>query len=172
MPRPIHAGAYQDFMKKHYSSPHDMHAAAKITTAGVPRHQFAWGEFQKRVVPHRGSWPEVAASGGPINVFDDYDHHVAQTRAALKTVKNTDALSPDEPHHVPPTRLDLLDEAFRKAFYSTPPIPFVTDVVDAHGSQHDVNVDWDVDAAGKPTLLKVKIHCPVSHSGGPSGRKP
>jgi len=169
MPRPIHSGVFQDFMRSIYSTAQGILTAAPIATQGIPRNQFTWGAFQQRVVPHRGLWPIVFTPGGTINTFDNYRYHADQLRASLTRVKNVDALSPDEPNHVPPTRLDLLDEAFRKAFYSNPPIPFVTDVVDASSSQHEVWIDWDLDTSGTPVQLRVKIACPVQPFGaGPT----
>ena len=167
MPRSIHAGAFQKFINSVYGTPQAMAVAAPMAIQGVPRNLFRWGEFEKRAVPHRGLWPEVALPTTTINTFDSFQHHCDHLRASLSASRNADALSPDEPNTIPATRLDLLDEAVRKAFYSAPPIPFEVDVLDAPGADHEVRIDWDLDPTGRPVLLKVKILCPALPAGRP-----
>jgi hypothetical protein len=159
----IHSGNFVTFTNSLYGTPEAMAVSAPIAIHRTPRSQFLWGAYQKRVVPHRGLWPVLtSSSGGTVNTFDTYKRVIDLQRASLVHLPNTHPLAPDEPHHVPPTKLDLLDEAVRKVFYSVPPIPFEVSVHVASGSAHDVELDWVVDAAGKPVLLKLRIYCPVA----------
>lgn len=161
MARAIHQGAFETFNNSLYGSAADMAVAAPMATHGTPRSQFHWGGYQKRVVPHRGLWPVVTSpSGNTISTWDTYKRSIDLQRASLAFVPNTDPVAPDEPNHVPSTKLDLLDEAVRKAFYSNPPIPFDVNVQNATGSTHDVGIAWDVDQNGAPTMLHLTIFCP------------
>lgn len=138
-----------------------MSTAAPMATDGTPRGQFIWGGYQKRVVPHKGLWPTLTSpNGSTVSTYDTYKRVIDLQRAGLAHIPNTQPLSPDEPAHIPATRLDLLDEAIRKAFYSNPPIPFEVDVQTASGPTHDIDLKWDVDAAGNPSKLYLAIYCP------------
>jgi hypothetical protein len=164
--RSIHAGSFVDFNNNIYGTPEDMATAAPMATHGIPRSQFLWGCYQKRVVPHRGLWPKVPSPGGTlVNTYDTYKRVIDLQRASLAHESNTLPLSPDEPHHIPTTKLDLLDEAIRKVFYAQPPIPFKVMVQDTPGKAHDLELHWSVDAAGHPTFLDLKILCPPPQPG-------
>lgn len=167
MPRSIHGGEFQAFINNVYGTPQHMAVAAPMATQGVPRNRFRWGEFEQRAVPHRGLWPVVPVGSTQVHTFDSFQHHCDNLRASLSASRNTAALSQDEPNVIPATRMDLLDEAVRKAFYSAPPIPFKVDVQDAPGQDHEVGIDWVYDTAGRPTLLKVQIFCPAQPAGKP-----
>lgn len=159
--RTIHQGSFETFNNSLYGTAAAMAVAAPLATQGTPRSQFVWGSYQKRVVPHQVLWPVVTShSGRQVSTWDTYKRSIDLQRASLAFIPNTDPLSPDEPNHVPPTRLDLLDEAVRKAFYSNPPIPFDVNVQNASGTTHELQVDWDVDADGNPTMLHLTIFCP------------
>ena len=158
----IHGGQFVPFINSVYGTAEDMAVAAQIATAGVPRSQLHFGSYEKTVVPHRGLWPQVTSpNGNVVSTYDTYKRGVDQARASLSAAPNTDPLSPDEPTNIPRTRLDLLDEALQKAFYTSPPIPIEFDCQDGQGQVHEVKVAWDVDASGKPIKLRWTIYCPV-----------
>jgi len=156
----IHSGNFVQFTNSIYGTPQGMAAAAPLAIQGIPRDKFVWGEYQQRVVPHRGLWPSVVTRRAPVNTFDTWKLHSDAARAGLAASPNSDALAPDEPNTVPATKLNLLDEAVRKAFYSNPPIPIEIEVDVASGPQHEIGIDWKTDAAGKPTLLHLTMYCP------------
>ena len=143
-----------------YSTPAAMAQSAKLATQGVKREDFQWGHYQQKVEPDRNNWPTATRAGKPINHHDEWLQHIANVRNSLAQQGNTDHLAPDETHHVPPTRMHLLDEAVRKAFYSDPPIPMTVAVDKAKGAHHHVEIAWDTDAQGNPTMLRFTVHCP------------
>jgi hypothetical protein len=139
-----------------------MAMAAPMATAGIPRHLFLFDTFLQRVVPHRGLWPiGSSATGTPLSSYDVHKHNVDLLRADLARAPNSDPVAPDEPANIPRWRLDLLDLAFQRAFYSDPPIPIETERQDATGTLFEIQIAWDVDAtSGRPTRLYLTIFCP------------
>jgi hypothetical protein len=117
-----HGPAFQAFKNSIFGTPEGMAVAAPIATAGVPRHLFLSDIFLQRVVPHRSLWPVgVSTRGAPVSSYDAHKHNVDLLRADLARAPNFDPVAPDEPANIPRWRLDLLDLAFQKAFYSDPP---------------------------------------------------
>ena len=154
---------YAEFQNNIYGDAKSMLVAAPIAIAGIPRQQFEKGSFEMRVVPHRGLWPILtSARGNPVNVFDLYPRAVQLQRQSLGAQANTLAVAPDEPHNIPKTKLELIDEVYRKLFYSQPPIPFTLDVQSTSSPDHDFKCDWDLDPAGKPIKLLLTVYCPAS----------
>lgn len=148
------------FTNDHYDTPAAMAKSAKAATHGVKREDFHWGHYQQRVQPDRDKWPNATRRGRPINHHDEWLQHITTVRNALAQQANTHPVAPDEQHHVPQTRMHLLDEAVRKAFYSDPPIPMTVSVDKAKGAHHHVEIDWDTDAQGNPVMLRFTVHCP------------
>jgi hypothetical protein len=159
-----HGPVFHDFKNRIFGTPEGMAVAAPMATAGVPRDLFLFDTFLKRVVPHRGLWPVgVSAAGAPLSSYDVHKHNVDMLRADLTREPNTDPVAPDEPGNIPRWRLDLLDLAVQKAFYSDPPIPIETDRQDATGTVFSIQIRWDVDTvSGRPTKLYLTIFCPVT----------
>ncbi len=156
-----HGGPYKSFVNSIYGTPAGMAMAAPLAIAGTPRSQFRWGGYHKRVVPHRALWPTVTSPRGTVyNTWDVYKRGNDLLRAGLVAAPNTDPLSPDEPNVIPRTRLDLLDEAIQKAFYSNPPIPYDMDVQNSSDGSYNVRLAWDMDASGKPVMLHITIVSP------------
>jgi hypothetical protein len=157
-----HGPAFHAFKNSIFATPEGMAIAAPIATAGVPRNLFLFDIFLQRVVPHPSLWPVgVSASGTPLSSYDVHKHNVDLLRADLARAPNSDPVAPDEPANVPRWRLDLLDLAFQKAFYSDPPIPIETERRDATGTQFEIQIAWDVDTASRrPTKLHLTIFCP------------
>ena len=162
MARSILGPTFQAFKNSIFGTPQGMAVAAPMATAGVPRHLFLFDHSLKRVVPHRSLWPMGAsARGTPVSSYDFHKHNVDLLRADLARAANSDPVAPDEPTNIPRWRLDLLDLAFQKAFYSDPPIPVETEHRDATGAQFEIQIAWDVDTASRrPTKLHLTIFCP------------
>jgi hypothetical protein len=163
-----HGAPFQAFKNSIFATPQGMAVATMIATAGVPRQLFLFDTFLKRVVPHRGLWPVAMSTGGtPVSSYDTHKHNVDLLRADLARAPNSDPVAPDEPANIPRWRLDLLDLAFQKAFYSDPPIPIETDRQDATGTLFEIQIAWDMDAAsGRPTKLYLTIFCPGTPPDG------
>jgi hypothetical protein len=163
-----HGPAFSAFKNSIFATPEGMAVAAPMATAGVPRHLFLFDTFLKRVVPHIGLWPMGVSPGGtPISSYDVHKHNVDMLRADLARAPNSDPVAPDEAGNIPRWRIDLLDLAFQKAFYSDPPIPIEADRQDATGTLFEVRIAWDMDAAsGRPTKLYLTIFCPVTAPDG------
>lgn len=157
---------YMDWTNSLYATPDAMAKNAPAATANVPRDQFRWGEYHKRVAPNPGDWPHVpAAAGGSVHTFTTWDNHSAQVRASLARQANRQPVSPADPT-VPPDRLGLLDEAVRTAFYSQPPIPKHIDVGTTDGPEHELELGWSQDGDGRLTRLHMLIRCPKAKAAG------
>jgi hypothetical protein len=163
-----HGAVFHAFKNSVFGTPEDMAVAAPMATAGIPRHLFLFDTFLQRVVPHRGLWPVGAsATGTPLSSYDVHKRNVDLLRADLTRAPNSDPVAPDEPANIPRWRIDLLDRAVQKAFYSDPPIPIETDRQDATGTLFEIAIRWDVDvASGRPTKLYLTIFCPVTAPDG------
>ena len=165
-----HGPAFSAFKNSIFATPEGMAVAAPMATAGVPRHLFIFDTFLKRVVPHSGLWPMGVPPGGtPISSYDVHKHNVDMLRADLARAPNSDPVAPDEAGNIPRWRIDLLDLAFQKAFYSDPPIPVETEHRDATGAQFEIQIAWDVDSAsGRLTMLHLTIFCPGTAADEPT----
>jgi hypothetical protein len=163
-----HGPAFHAFKNSIFATPEGMAVAAPMATAGVPRHLFLFDIFLQRVVPHPGLWPVAVSTGGtPVSSYDTHKHNVDMLRADLARAPNSEPVAPDEPANIPRWRLDLLDLAFQKAFYSDPPIPIESERRDATGTLFAIQIRWDVDAAsGQPTKLYLTIFCPGTPPAG------
>ena len=164
MAKATHGPAFMSFKNSVFGTPEGMAVAAPMATNGIPRNLFLHDTFMKRVIPHRGLWPEASLGGGrTINTYDDHKRAVDLLRADLSRAPSTDPVAPDEPNNIPRWRIDLLDEAMRKVFYSDPPIPFETERQDAKGDAFEISLTWHMDAnTNLPIKLDLIIYCPTT----------
>jgi hypothetical protein len=172
-----HGPAFQAWKNFLFGTPAAMASSAAIATQGVPRELFLFDTFLKRVVPHRALWPQgETPTGRLVSSYDTHKRNVDRLRADLVDQPNTEAVAPDEVA-VPKYRLDLLDLAIQKCFYSEPPIPIETDRQDAKNSKFAVRLVWETDlggfaedgrplnpAMGRPLKLFLTIYCPDQHT--------
>jgi hypothetical protein len=157
-----HGPRFQAWKNHLFATPGNMADAAPIAIAGVPRHLFLFDIFLQRVVPHRNLWPvSELPNGRLISSYDVHRRNVDLLRADLVRQPNSEPVAPDEPDNIPKWRVELLDLAHQKAFYSDPPIPIESERRDAIGEQFEIQIAWDVDTfGGRPIKLYLTILCP------------
>lgn len=94
---------------------------------------------------------------------------VGLAKASLDGQPSNEALSPDEPNNKPATKGARLNDAIRKCFNSSPPIPMLIDVKerpmgDPDANKHGIDLYWEYkDENNKnvpPVLLIFTMICP------------